>query len=96
LIPPTSSQIASCVDGENKDAVQCFRVVMQAGKKYSFTLTNMHENSVYALQYTIANEYPSRPVFYGGVSYQFISTVSWEYFQFISLFAIIFGLLMIV
>lgn len=96
LIDSTASQVASCVDGEGNDAVQCFRVVMQAGKTYSFTLTNMHENSVYALQYAIANEYPTRPIFYGGVSVQFISTVSWGSFEFISLLAIVLGLLMIV
>ncbi len=56
----------------------------------------MHENSVYALQYAIANEYPTRPIFYGGVSVQFISTVSWGSFELISLLAIILGLLMIV
>lgn len=76
LVTPTSSQIASCVDGQGFPAVQCFRVVMQSGSSYSVTLSNIVANSVYSLYYTVANEYPLRPVFFGSVQNQFIFTNS--------------------
>lgn len=41
LVTPTNSQIASCVDGQNNTALQCFRVVMQAGIGYSVTVPNL-------------------------------------------------------
>ena len=55
LITPTSSQIASCVDGEGNTALKCFRVVMVAGSTYTVTVPNLLDNSVYSLFYTIAN-----------------------------------------
>lgn len=41
LIVPTSDQIASCIDGAGFTALQCMRVVMQAGSTYSFKFTNI-------------------------------------------------------
>lgn len=41
LITPNNSQIATCVDGEGNPALQCFRVVMQAGTTYTTTITNL-------------------------------------------------------
>ena len=41
LITPTSDQIASCIDGAGFTALQCMRVVMQAGNSYSFKFTNI-------------------------------------------------------
>jgi hypothetical protein len=41
LITPTNSQIASCLDGQNNPALQCFRVVMLAGSTYSTTIPNL-------------------------------------------------------
>lgn len=76
LRTPTSSQIASCVDGEGFPALKCFRVVMVAGSTYSVTVPNLVDNSVYVLYYTIANEYPLRPIFYGNVQNQYIFTTS--------------------
>lgn len=78
MIIPTNSQIASCVDGENNPALQCFRVVMQASTTYTATITNLVESSVYTLYYVVANEYPLRPVFYGNVRSQFVFTTVWE------------------
>ena len=76
LITPTSDQIASCIDGAGFTALQCMRVVMQAGNSYSFKFTNIVQNSVYAIYYTYANEYPQRPVFYGSVKSRQVYTVS--------------------
>lgn len=78
LVTPTNSAIASCIDGSGATAVQCMRVVMLTGTSYSLTISNIVENSVYALQYTVANEYPLRPVFYGNVQTQYIFTLNWE------------------
>lgn len=84
LVTPTNSQIASCIDGQGFPAVQCFRIVMQAGTSYSVTLSNLIENSVYVLYYAGANEYPLRPVFYGSVQSSFIFTTS-ELFMWVGL-----------
>jgi hypothetical protein len=82
LYAPTSDQVASCLDGSASPAVQCMRVVAQAGISYSFTLASIVENSVYALQYTVANEFPQRPVFYGGVQTKYIFTTNWSCFSY--------------
>jgi hypothetical protein len=74
---PTSDQIASCVDGTNYAAIQCMRVAMSSGNIYSVTFGNIIEDSVYVLYYTIANEYPLRPVFFGNVQRQFVITSSY-------------------
>lgn len=76
LVIPTNDQVASCVDGTNYTAIQCMRVVMQPDNVYSVTFDNIVDDSVYALYYTIANEYPLRPVFYEGVKKQLIITAS--------------------
>lgn len=41
LVTPSSSQIASCLDGQNNTALQCFRVVMQAGTSYSASVYSL-------------------------------------------------------
>jgi hypothetical protein len=41
LIVPTSNQIASCIDGAGFTALQCMRVVIQAGSSYSFKFNNI-------------------------------------------------------
>jgi len=41
LIVPTSDKIASCIDGAGFTALQCMRVVMQAGSTYSFKFKNI-------------------------------------------------------
>lgn len=79
IITPTHDQVASCVDGSSAAAVQCMRVVMLANTDYSFYFQNLVENSVYALHYAYANEYPQRPIFYGAVQTSYIYTTTHEH-----------------
>jgi hypothetical protein len=76
LSAPSEDQIASCKDGSGFAAVQCRRVAMLVGQSYSFAWGNLADNSVYAMYYTYANQYPQRPIFYGGVHSQLIFTTS--------------------
>jgi hypothetical protein len=64
------------MDGSSYPAIQCRRVVMLSGMTYSFDFSSLAENSVYAMHYTYANQYPQRPVFYGGVHTQYVFTTS--------------------
>ena len=68
VVTPSNEQVASCKDGSGQVAVQCQRIVMLSGSTYSLTLSNMVDDSVYAMHYVLANEYPERPVFYGSVN----------------------------
>jgi len=78
LVIPSEEQVASCVDGSGYPAIQCRRVVMLSGMTYSFDFGSLAENSVYAMHYTYSNQYPQRPVFYGGVHTQYIFTTNHE------------------
>lgn len=77
LVTPSQDQIASCTDGAGVAAIQCHRVAMIEGSTYSFSFKNLVENSVYALHYAYANEYPERPIFWGQVKTQYIFTTVW-------------------
>ena len=85
LVTPSSDQIASCVDGTNYGAIQCIRIAIAAGSVYSLIFENIVDDSVYVLYYTIANEYPLRPVFYGNVQRQFIITSLYEMMSMLSM-----------
>ena len=78
LAIPSAEQVASCVDGGDYPAVQCRRVMLLTGTTYSFDFSSLVENSVYAVHYVYANEFPQRPIFYGAVQTKYIFTTNWE------------------
>ena len=49
---------------------------MLSGVTYTFDFDNLLADSVYEVYYTYANEYPLRPIFYGGVQSQHIFTTN--------------------
>lgn len=54
-ITPNNDQLLNCKDGYNQSPLQCKRIVMLTGVKYSITFTNISSNSLYMIYYGVAN-----------------------------------------
>lgn len=52
----------NCKDGYGENPLQCARVIFVGNDKKTITFSGLSPNSMYIIYYSIANEYPLRPV----------------------------------
>jgi len=62
---PSNKQINGCLDWNNEAADACSNAIITDASSTGVTLelTNLKANTVYAVYYTAANEYPIQPIF---------------------------------
>ena len=75
-IPPSSEQLINCENWENFTTEGCARAVYSSNPlKVSFS--SIKKNSMYLLYYSVATEYPMRPILSDVIQSDTILTYSW-------------------
>jgi len=59
---PSPRQIYACKDWNDEPADSCARVVIANNNEVQLLLKDLKPNAVYAVYYTVANEYPIEPI----------------------------------
>jgi hypothetical protein len=67
-VKPSGTQMLNCLDGYGENPLQCKRVMFVGNSLKSVVFSNITADSLYMVYYTIANEYPLRPILVSGVS----------------------------
>lgn len=83
----------NCENWEGVQAEGCARAIY-SGKDLSLTFTGIEENSTYLLYYTVASEYPLRPIVSSNILYDTVLT--FNFLPHFYLFAFITALIMLI